>query len=510
MMKRKAQLLSPVAPPITVQASMVIGSASDVTYRVSQDESIAPHHARLQFQDEQFLLTPLEGKVWVDGVEIYASTAVSDQTLIRLGTKIELLFRFLPDQDVERPQVVTEDGTVVPLQQKLTLGRAPTCDIVLSDRRVSASHAEIVKEDGIFFIVDQQSDNGTYVNGVVMRDQRILQDYDHIQIASHKLIFRMIHSGSLAVAARLRLPDNTIWPLQDSVTTIGRHPNCRLSFQNGDDQMSGYHAKIERRDGNYILSDTQSRNGTYVNDVLQPKPYLLRPGDIIRVGNTVLPFSMPNNLRQKHLSASSKQEYKRYGRIDYTNRMTLGKTYPLNISLLLTRDNTSSSHSQGYHLTTFKLSPMNGNSELDIEFSAPRCEIMPSRTTMKIKPNEDASVGVLVKPYAMDVDVNEVTNIDIKFIQEGVVIKEITIRPTIQNTYKAFFMFNVASDNWAAIDRAYKIVGAVGLIVEVLGASVGATMFGAVFLLSMIVAVMLFLLAKRLRSQSPVHVQLGV
>jgi pSer/pThr/pTyr-binding forkhead associated (FHA) protein len=57
-------------------------------------------------------------------------------------------------------------GQVIPLIADGTiLGRHPSSQIVLDDGAVSRHHAQLVGEDGTFFIEDLRSRNGTEVNG---------------------------------------------------------------------------------------------------------------------------------------------------------------------------------------------------------------------------------------------------------------------------------------------------------------------------------------------------------
>ncbi len=57
-----------------------------------------------------------------------------------------------------------------------------------------------------------------------------------------------------------------------------------------DDFASARHARLEpRRDGVWV-SDAGSTNGTYVNGTKLAKPRRLKPGDVIRVGNTDLRY----------------------------------------------------------------------------------------------------------------------------------------------------------------------------------------------------------------------------
>ncbi|MBI4866520.1 MAG: sigma 54-dependent Fis family transcriptional regulator [Candidatus Wallbacteria bacterium] len=55
----------------------------------------------------------------------------------------------------------------------LRLGSGPENDVVLTDRTVSRHHARLVREGADWLIVDQQSSNGTFVDGVRIRESYV-------------------------------------------------------------------------------------------------------------------------------------------------------------------------------------------------------------------------------------------------------------------------------------------------------------------------------------------------
>jgi pSer/pThr/pTyr-binding forkhead associated (FHA) protein len=69
-----------------------------------------------------------------------------------------------------------------------TIGRLRQNDIQLDDGAVSGKHALLVAEAGVFLIVDQNSSNGTYLNGEKCAGEK-LQDGDVIQIGRYELVF---------------------------------------------------------------------------------------------------------------------------------------------------------------------------------------------------------------------------------------------------------------------------------------------------------------------------------
>lgn len=71
--------------------------------------------------------------------------------------------------------------------------------------------------------------------------------------------------------------------------TIGRAAACTLTLD--DTYVSQLHASIVWRDRQYLAEDTGSTNGTYVNRERLLNPVVLRPGDRLQIGGTVLEFS---------------------------------------------------------------------------------------------------------------------------------------------------------------------------------------------------------------------------
>lgn len=71
-----------------------------------------------------------------------------------------------------------------PLQKAATtIGRGRQCDLVLENSYVSRLHAKIEQTDGGFILVDQDSTNGTFVNGQRVRGAHPLSPGDEIAIA---------------------------------------------------------------------------------------------------------------------------------------------------------------------------------------------------------------------------------------------------------------------------------------------------------------------------------------
>jgi hypothetical protein len=88
--------------------------------------------------------------------------------------------------------LVLSDGRRIPLGAKpVKIGRLPDCDVVLTDANVSRHHAEIRPApdgEGGYVVTDLGSTNGTKVNGVAVRSQR-LQPGDEVAVGAARMRF---------------------------------------------------------------------------------------------------------------------------------------------------------------------------------------------------------------------------------------------------------------------------------------------------------------------------------
>ncbi len=69
---------------------------------------------------------------------------------------------------------------------RLVMGRLPACEISLNDANASRQHAELVRREDGWWIVDLDSTNGTYVNGSLVKERRLVPG-DRIQVGSSKM-----------------------------------------------------------------------------------------------------------------------------------------------------------------------------------------------------------------------------------------------------------------------------------------------------------------------------------
>ena len=189
-----------------------IGAAGDNTL-VLERAGIAAHHARLSVGDRGYVLSVVDPNARVH----VNARPVREKAILRLGDVVSLdtlQFMLKPDRDASirtdvpatTPSLRANDeaatrtrklppkavlrgvsgsyfGKIVPLRGKLVIGRGSDCDLVLDEPEMSRRHAMIENTGDVIFLRDLGSANGTFVNGVQVRNAILHSDdqiaFDH-------------------------------------------------------------------------------------------------------------------------------------------------------------------------------------------------------------------------------------------------------------------------------------------------------------------------------------------
>lgn len=96
------------------------------------------------------------------------------------------------------------------------------------------------------------------------------------------------------------------FPLQGTDAVIGRAPDNALSVP--DQSVSRRHARLRRDGALWAVSDLKSGNGTFVNGLPVGGEIILRPGDVITVGDSSLRYvapPLPTVSGESHLTAAT-------------------------------------------------------------------------------------------------------------------------------------------------------------------------------------------------------------
>lgn len=94
-----------------------------------------------------------------------------------------------------------------------SIGRSPSCDVVLDSKRVSRQHAMIRREGGRFVFYDLKSSNGSWVDGMEVDKPVDLHNGSQVRIGNRGFTF---YTGAdKAVAATATLPPDATMVLID-------------------------------------------------------------------------------------------------------------------------------------------------------------------------------------------------------------------------------------------------------------------------------------------------------
>ena len=96
------------------------------------------------------------------------------------------------------------------------------------------------------------------------------------------------------VKAQLQLNGGTIYPVRASGCVIGREPDCSIVLPSNAPGVSRHHCKLEFREGQLLLIDTNSSHGTYIHGKRIPAntPVILKPGSSFCLGSEACKFTV--------------------------------------------------------------------------------------------------------------------------------------------------------------------------------------------------------------------------
>src|SRR5215510_8488074 len=248
---------------------------------------------------------------------------------------------------------LTDGREYVIMSAPLVMGREAGCDVVIPGKDVSRRHAEIVPSAKGYLLVDS-STNGVFVNDVRVPGQRVLTRGDVIRVGEESFRFyadqaamtpaaaAAAPAAAAAAAAPPAAPpppppppppagaesrlQNTSFgmpatprpaaaaanpggggaaPLANFLVRTGSLKGTRLLVKTPivnigradyndliipDESVSTSHAKLQRREGVWVLVDLESTNGTFVDGERIKADTPIAPGTMVRFGDIQLVF----------------------------------------------------------------------------------------------------------------------------------------------------------------------------------------------------------------------------
>lgn len=224
------------------QARIALGRGAGADVRLPH-ASVSDQHALLRHEPEGYVLvdgestngTRINGEKLVPGrkkrlsdgdridIGVYsivfegARLATETVTAERTAELARRLFRASSrGAQLGAPRLVILDGAQVGKSidigeppARLRIGRAETCQLVLSDPDISREHAEVLRDlDGVT-LKNLESKNGVVVQGQVVQ-QRRLRDGDEVTLGKTRLLFE--EPADQPLVALMAEPDRTLAP----------------------------------------------------------------------------------------------------------------------------------------------------------------------------------------------------------------------------------------------------------------------------------------------------------
>ncbi len=179
-----------------------------------------------------------------------------------------------------------------------SFGRSNDNSIVIDSEIVSGHHGEICINQGVFYIKDNNSSNGTYV--AYGQQFFKIQPGQYYGGDGNDMIVRLGTTKSMAGCETvLMLYDShstsgkwKSFTLHDGDNSIGRAENCDIKLRNV--AVSRYHAGVRCVNGEIYIYDNQSSNGVFLNGNKLDRTnrgYKLSNKDIFTILNTTFIYN---------------------------------------------------------------------------------------------------------------------------------------------------------------------------------------------------------------------------
>lgn len=165
-----------------VEPKVTIGRAIDNDV-VLEDPGVGEHHAEILVKHEHLTLVNLgEQPLRVNNRIVEKNTELKVKDLVSIG-KVDL--EVIDPKMEARPAVSETTGwalkanhaalanRVYPINTETVIGRSRECDISLAAAHLSRRHVKLFVQEGLLYLRDLGSANGTYLNGERVMEARV-------------------------------------------------------------------------------------------------------------------------------------------------------------------------------------------------------------------------------------------------------------------------------------------------------------------------------------------------
>lgn len=349
-------------------------STCQLTFDTSEYPMVSRRHAQISYKDGIFLLSDLGSAfgTFLNGKKLSSATPIKAGDVIQLGqngpvikiillevesefqeqvraqglskgaygNRSDLVEKFIPNAGFAKAFLMFrgESNRNFPItKEEFWIGRDPSCDLVIeaSSVMVSRRHAKILTSEDKFLLVDNNSFNGTYLNGKRIVAVAELTHDDAIQLgfngpllefclssavqqnfrqdtpqfakvssssvesaASPKTI--VFHGGLISqeVKSKSQMAEPTLLMTlrldEKNELRIGRDAANHIMLDSL--QISKFHARLVWDGVKILLEDLDSTNGVFVNGRRVSK-HVVTAEDIIQIGAFIIKVDAARNVK---------------------------------------------------------------------------------------------------------------------------------------------------------------------------------------------------------------------
>ncbi len=228
---------------------------------------ISAHHARIGRVNGSFVVEDLNS---TNGVSVNGELVSRSE--VEVGDRLSLgsyqfvfdseLARRLARQTAELDESGRAEAKAAAERSTVTIGREDKCDIVLDAPQISRRHVTMRETASGWKIEDMGSANGTFVNDRLNRiDDAVVSEDDVLFFGSYRFPVSRVREFTESDNGASMKSGQIDLPLDQDIITIGRGDGNDVVLD--APQVSRNHARITASDGQYILEDLGSANGTF-------------------------------------------------------------------------------------------------------------------------------------------------------------------------------------------------------------------------------------------------------
>ncbi len=146
----------------------------------------------------------------------------------------------MPKIVVKRKAEVYKEFPIRPFQSRITVGSEGDNDLIIADKKVSMHHLIIEKEGTAYYVRDNKSAFGTFVNGNRIVERTPIVSGDEIAVGEHTLIFEnVLFENSVAdlAADDIDNSEDEPEPLEESATQVSTSEMKLTSETDGNGEL---------------------------------------------------------------------------------------------------------------------------------------------------------------------------------------------------------------------------------------------------------------------------------